>query len=67
MYDQLAHLADMADRAKVTIQVVPGEVGAHVGLLGAFAIASVDGPGYRLHGVTRPGADHRDAIRGREG
>jgi hypothetical protein len=45
MYDQLAHLAGMADRAKVTIQVVPSEVGAHVGLLGAFAIASVDGAG----------------------
>jgi len=45
MHDQLAHLADMADRAKVTIQVVPGEVGAHVGLLGAFAIASVDAAG----------------------
>ena len=40
MYDQLAHLADMSDRPKITIQVVPGEVGAHVGLLGAFAIAS---------------------------
>ncbi len=42
MYDQLAHLADMADRPKITIQVVPGEVGAHVGLLGAFAMASTD-------------------------
>jgi hypothetical protein len=43
MYDQLAHLARMADRPNVTIQVVPGEVGAHVGLLGGFAIASFDG------------------------
>jgi hypothetical protein len=32
----------MADRSKFTIQVVPGEVGAHVGLLGGFAIASID-------------------------
>lgn len=41
MRDQLAHLVDMSERSRVTIQVVPGEVGAHVGLLGAFAIASV--------------------------
>jgi transcriptional regulator with XRE-family HTH domain len=45
MYDQLMHLTDVADRPKITIQVVPGDVGAHVGLLGAFAIASVDGEG----------------------
>jgi transcriptional regulator with XRE-family HTH domain len=42
MQNQLAHLAGMSDRAKITIQVVPGEVGAHVGLLGGFAIASYD-------------------------
>lgn len=45
MYDQLMHLTDVADRPKITIQVVPGDVGAHVGLLGAFATASVDGEG----------------------
>jgi transcriptional regulator with XRE-family HTH domain len=43
MYDQLAHLVTMSDRAGFTIQVVPGEVGAHVGLLGGFAIASFGG------------------------
>jgi transcriptional regulator with XRE-family HTH domain len=43
MYDQLTHLAHLADRPKVTVQVIPAEVGAHVGLAGAFAIASVDG------------------------
>jgi hypothetical protein len=43
MYDQLHHLADLSDRSKITIQVVPSEVGAHVGLLGAFAIATLDG------------------------
>lgn len=42
MHDQLAQLALMSERPKITIQVVPAEVGAHVGLLGAFAIASVD-------------------------
>jgi transcriptional regulator with XRE-family HTH domain len=45
MYDQLMHLADLADRPNVTIQVVPAEVGAHVGLLGGFSIAGVDGAG----------------------
>ena len=45
MYDQLTHLADLADRPKATVQVVPAEAGAHVGLLGGFAIASVDGAG----------------------
>jgi transcriptional regulator with XRE-family HTH domain len=43
MYDQLTHLVNLADRPRYTIQVVPAEVGAHVGLLGAFAIASSEG------------------------
>jgi transcriptional regulator with XRE-family HTH domain len=43
MYDQLMHLVDMATRPKITIQVMPLEVGAHVGLLGAFIIANVNG------------------------
>jgi hypothetical protein len=42
MHDQRAHLAGMSERSKITIQVVPAEVGAHVGLLGALAIASAD-------------------------
>lgn len=42
MQAQLAHLAGMSGRPNITIQVVPGEVGAHVGLLGGFAIASAD-------------------------
>jgi transcriptional regulator with XRE-family HTH domain len=45
MYDQLMHLADPADRPNVTVQVVPAEAGAHVGLQGGFSIASVDGVG----------------------
>jgi hypothetical protein len=45
MHDQLAHLADMAGRPNVTVQVVPAEIGAHVGLLGGFVIAIVDGAG----------------------
>ena len=40
MHDQLDHLADMARRPNITVQVIPG-TGAHPGLLGAFAIAEV--------------------------
>jgi transcriptional regulator with XRE-family HTH domain len=42
MHDQLAHLADMARRPSITVQVIPG-LGAHPGLLGAFAIAELTG------------------------
>jgi transcriptional regulator with XRE-family HTH domain len=43
MYDQLSRLAALAKRPSITVQVVPGEVGAHVGLMGAFAVASGNG------------------------
>jgi transcriptional regulator with XRE-family HTH domain len=43
MYDQLRHLAVLATRPTITVQVVPTAVRAHVGLLGAFAIAAGDG------------------------
>jgi DNA-binding XRE family transcriptional regulator len=39
MPDQLLHLADISGRPRITVQVLPAAVGAHVGLLGAFAIA----------------------------
>jgi transcriptional regulator with XRE-family HTH domain len=42
MRDQLLHLMDVSERSKITIQVVPADVGAHVGLLGAFSIASFE-------------------------
>jgi hypothetical protein len=43
MHDQLLHLADMSERPYVTIEVVPFSAGAHSGLLGACAIADIDG------------------------
>jgi Domain of unknown function (DUF5753) len=43
MHGQLAHLVEVGNRAKTTIQVVPSSVGAHVGLLGAFAVATGNG------------------------
>ena len=42
MHDQLLHLADASCRPNVTVQVVPAEVGAHAGLLGAFIVAALD-------------------------
>jgi len=44
MHGQLEYLLDTYERPGVTIQVVPAGVGAHAGLLGAFAIASGDAP-----------------------
>jgi transcriptional regulator with XRE-family HTH domain len=38
MHDQLMHLVKISNRSKVTIQVVPNVVGAHVGLLGALPL-----------------------------
>ncbi len=43
MRDQLEHLMDMAARPSVAVQVLPAGIGAHAGLLGAFALATVDG------------------------
>ena len=47
MHDQLVHLAEMAERPMIKVHVIPAEVGAHIGLLGAFAIAGFadDAPG----------------------
>jgi transcriptional regulator with XRE-family HTH domain len=38
MRDQLAHLAGMARRPSITVQVIP-RIGAHIGLSGAFVMA----------------------------
>ena len=40
MRGQLLHLLEVSDRSTITIQVVPAEAGAHVGLLGAFSLAA---------------------------
>src|SRR5262249_49177042 len=39
MQAQVEHLVEMAGRPNVIIQVIPAEVGAHQGLVGAFVIA----------------------------
>jgi hypothetical protein len=43
MYDQLMHLVSLAGHPSITVQVVSARAGAHAGLLGGFAIATVDG------------------------
>jgi hypothetical protein len=43
MYDQLVHLVKISNRSKATVQVVPSDLGAHVGLLGGFAVATGNG------------------------
>jgi transcriptional regulator with XRE-family HTH domain len=47
MRGQLAHLLEMSERPRVSIQVLPIDVGAHVGLQGGFVILSFpdDSPG----------------------
>ncbi len=40
MRDQLLHLLEVSERSTITLQVVPAEAGAHVGVLGAFFIAA---------------------------
>jgi transcriptional regulator with XRE-family HTH domain len=40
MERQFGHLLVMTERPRVTIQVLPAQVGAHAGLLGAFIIAT---------------------------
>jgi transcriptional regulator with XRE-family HTH domain len=43
MHVQLAHLCHLAERSRISVQVIPAETGAHAGLLAHFAIAEVNG------------------------
>jgi hypothetical protein len=49
MHDQLTHVADIAQRPYVCVQVVPTAVGATAGLSGAVNLASGDGSPDVLH------------------
>jgi hypothetical protein len=62
MHDQLVHLADSGERATIKIHVIPAEAGAHVGLLGAFAIAGFagDAPGIVYYESPDEGQTTRD-------
>jgi transcriptional regulator with XRE-family HTH domain len=43
MCDQLSHLAMMAERAAISVEIVPASTGANAGLSGGFQLASCDG------------------------
>jgi len=43
MAEQLARVADLAERPNIAVQIVPSETGANAGLSGAFDLASGDG------------------------
>jgi uncharacterized protein DUF5753 len=58
MCDQLLHLADMSCRSNITVQIVPAGIGAHLRLLGGFAIARpvlIRPPAVGKPGERRPG------------
>jgi hypothetical protein len=65
MHDQLVHLAEMAESPNIKVHVIPAEVGAHIGLLGAFAIAGFadDAPGILTFDTLRSEALPRGASR----
>jgi transcriptional regulator with XRE-family HTH domain len=44
-HDQLVYLADISERPRIYIHVIPAEVGAHAGLAGAASIADLDDDG----------------------
>lgn len=54
MFDQLTHLAELAERPNVIIQIVPADVGATAGLSGAMNLATGDGIPDTLHGDALP-------------
>jgi len=62
MQDQLAHLAEMSERPLIKVHVIPAEAGAHIGLLGAFAIAGFadDAPGIAYFESPDEGETTRD-------
>jgi transcriptional regulator with XRE-family HTH domain len=49
MHDQLVHIAELAERPYVCVQVVPTAVGATAGLSGDISLASGDGAPEALH------------------
>jgi transcriptional regulator with XRE-family HTH domain len=47
MRDQLAHIAELAARPTVTVQVLPFAAGAHPAMLGSFTVMKFPGPADR--------------------
>jgi transcriptional regulator with XRE-family HTH domain len=65
MADQLSHLADMAERPDISVQVLPSDTGANAGLSGAFDLAAVDGAPevLRMEAVEDVTAESRSLVR----
>jgi transcriptional regulator with XRE-family HTH domain len=65
MHDQLAHLAALAERPSISIEVVPASTGANAGLSGGFQLASCDGAPdvLNMNGVEDVTAEGRSLLR----
>jgi transcriptional regulator with XRE-family HTH domain len=65
MHDALIHLAEMARRPSIVVQVVPASKGANAGIGGAFDIASTDGmpDTLRMDGVEDQTTQNRSLVR----
>jgi transcriptional regulator with XRE-family HTH domain len=65
MHDQLAHVLEMSERPRVSVQVLPTDAGAHVGLQGTFVVLSFpdDARGMVYFETPARGETSRDAKR----
>jgi transcriptional regulator with XRE-family HTH domain len=65
MHDELIHVAEMALRPSMIVQVVPATSGANAGIGGAFDIASADGAPdmLRTDGVEDQTTENRSLVR----
>ena len=65
MADQLAHIADLAERPDIIVQVLQSDTGANAGLSGAFDLASGDGAPevLRMEAVEDVTAETRSLVR----
>ena len=65
MADQLIHIAELAERPNLSVQVIPSETGANAGLSGAFDLASGDGAPevLRMEAVEDVTAESRSLVR----
>jgi transcriptional regulator with XRE-family HTH domain len=65
MYEQLIHVADVAERPGVSIEVVPASTGANAGLSGGFQLASSDGAPdvLNMNGVQDMTEERRSLVR----
>jgi transcriptional regulator with XRE-family HTH domain len=65
MHDALIHVAEMALRPSIVVQVVPASKGANAGIGGAFDIASADGTPdmLRMDGVEDQTTENRSLVR----